>query len=154
MSTPLYQNTGDADIIVDAVVSLLQSDNSIGLRDVWTEDPIRVPRTPSAAVLAGTITTGGGSPTGTGMGLSYYTNNQITIYVMVFFARIVENSVLSQEANRYASRVRDVIHTNKTLDGLVYQGWVTQIEPGVARRAGAKFRANRLTIVYSSKTFI
>jgi hypothetical protein len=149
-----YQNTADTDVIVDAVKALLEANQSIGLKRVWADDPSRVPVVPSAAVVAGTTTSGEGSPTGAGMSLNYYTNHRFTIFVMLFYAHIVENEQLQQETNRFAVQVRNVIHSNKTLNGLAYQGWVTQIEPGTARRGGAKFRASRLTVRYDAKTFI
>lgn len=148
-------NTPDASRIVQAVGDLLQANQSLELKRVWVgDDPTRVPVWPSAAVLAGPTATGGGSPTGSGMGLNYYTNNNFTIYVLVFFAKVTQDEELQQAANKYAEQTRDALHENKTLNGLAYQGWVTLIEPGVARRQGAKFRANRLTVRYDSKTFI
>jgi hypothetical protein len=148
-------NTGDASVIADAVKTLLDADSNLSLRKTWLGDPVRVPITPSAAVVTGPTIIGGGSPTGAGMSLNYYTNFEFTIYVMVFYAKITsDNEVLEQDSNRYAEQVRNTLHSNKTLNGLAWQSWVRQIEPGVARRAGAKLRAHRLTAVYSSKTFI
>lgn len=155
MTVAAYENTADASVVAEAVKELLLANQDLGLREVWLGDPNRVPVTPSAAVVTGNTAIGGGSPAGAGMSLNYYTNHEFTIYVMVFYAKITSNpEELEQESNRYAEKVRNAIHSNKKLNGLVWQGWVRQIEPGVARRAGAKLRAHRLTIGYSSKTFI
>jgi len=133
--------------VTQAVVDLLEADQSLGLRQVWYGDQDRIPFTPCAAVESGGIESTIGAS-------SYWTSHEVTVFVMVYFAKITSQSELKKECDQYAEQVRDTIHKNKSLNGLVIHGNITTMEPGVARRGGAKLRATRLTIRYITKTFI
>lgn len=134
-------------LVTQAVVDLLEADQSLGLQKVWYGDQDRVPFTPCAAVESGGTESAPPSPT-------YWTQHELTIYVMVYFAKITSQSELKKEADQYGEKVKDAIHRNKNLNGLVVHGNVTAVEPGIARRGGAKLRATRLTVRYISKTII
>lgn len=133
--------------VTQAVVDLLEADQSLGLNHVWYGDQDRIPVTPSATVESGSLES---ALAGTG----FWTSHEVTIYVMVYFAKITNQSELKKEGDEFAERVRDTVHQNKTLNGLVIHGNVTLMEPGVARRGGAKLRGTRLTIRYISKTLL
>lgn len=133
--------------ITQAVVDLLEANQSLGLKKVWYGDQDRIPFTPCAAVESGGTES---AVTATG----FWTAHEVTIYVMVYFAKITSQSELKKEADQYAELVRNAIHTNKSLNGLVIHGNVMTMEPGIARRAGAKLRATRLTVRYLTKTHI
>lgn len=133
--------------VTQAVVDLLEADQSLGLKKVWYGDQDRIPFTPCAAVESGSVES---TLTATG----FWTTHEVTIYVMVYFAKITSQSELKKECDQYAEQVRDAIHRNKTLNGRVIHGNITTMEPGVARRGGAKLRATRLTLRYITKTLI
>lgn len=147
--------TANASVVARAVIDLLKADLSLGLRDVLGDVPDRISTgTPVAAVTTGPTTSGGGDNAGYPT-LNYWTNHTFEIYVVVFYARVdTTREDTREDADYFAEKVRDSLHQNKTLNGLVYQGWVTRIDPGVIGRGGGRFRAHRLTVRYDSKTLI
>jgi hypothetical protein len=155
MSEVVLEATANASAVADAVIDVLKGDLSLGLTHVYGDIPDRIQfGTPCAAVTTGPTTMGGGDQAGYPT-LNYWTNHQFEIIVMVFYAR-VDNSRDEgrKEADIFAEKVRDSLHKNKQLNGLVYQGWVTRIDPGTIGRGGGRFRAHRLTVRYDSKTLI
>jgi hypothetical protein len=147
--------TANASDVAQGVVDLLTADVSLGLSHVYEDIPDRITfPTPCAAVTTGATTLGGGENAGYPT-LNYWTNHGFEIFVMVFYARVdTTRDDVRKAADQYAEQVRDTIHKNKTLNGLVYQGWVTRIDPGTIGRGGGRFRAHRLTVRYDSKTII
>lgn len=110
--------------------------------------------TPCAAITTGPTSSGGGDQAGYPT-INYSTYHTFDIYVVVYYARVdTTRDDVRKAADQYAERVRDSLHKNKDLNGLVYAGWVSRIEPGTIGRGGGRFRANRLTVTYRSKTLI
>lgn len=139
--------TSDITTVTQAVVDLLEADQSLGLKKVWYGDQDRIPFTPCATVESGSVES---DLAATG----YWTTHEITIYVMVYFAKITNQSELKKETDQHAEKVRDTLHKNKNLNSIVVHGNVTSMEPGIARRGGAKLRATRMTLRYITKTLI
>ncbi len=140
--------TGDTTVVTQAVVDLLLANPQLGWKEVLYGDIDRVPKTPTICVESGSIELDWlPSP-------SFWTEHTFTVYAMCYFCKIVEQAQLKKEADAFAEAVRDVIHENKTLNDIVIHGNVTLMEPGIARRGGAKLRATRLTIRYISKLHI
>jgi hypothetical protein len=151
----MYTNTSNASEVAQAVKDILEADLSLGLSKVFGDIPDRIAvETPCAAVTTGATTSGGGDNAGYPT-LNYSTYHNFEIYVVVFYARVdTTRDETRKAADRYAEQVRDSLHKNKDLNGLVYQGWVSRIEPGTIGRGGGRFRAHRLTCNYTSKTLI
>lgn len=146
--------TANASEVARAVIDILRADLSLGLKVVLGDIPDRITEVPCAAVTTGPTTLGGGENAGWPT-LNYWTNHNFEIYVMVFHVRVDTTREDTREnADRFAEAVRDSLHQNKTLNGIVYQGWVTRIDPGTMGRGGGRFRAHRLTVRYDSKTLI
>ena len=140
--------TIDTTEVTQAVVDLLLANPQLGWKEVLYGDIDRVPKTPMITVESGPVESDWPPNPG------FWTQHNFLIYVMCYFCKVVEQAQLKKEADSFAERVRDIIHLNKTLNGIVIHGNVTSFEPGIARRGGAKLRANRLTIKYVSKTRI
>lgn len=155
MTETAFAPTANASEVSQAVADILRGDLSLGLSHVYEDIPDRITfPTPCAAVTTGPTTMGGGDNAGYPT-LNYWTNHTFEIYVIVFHARVDnQREDTRKEADKYAEQVRDSIHKNKQLNGLVYQGWVTRIDPGTMGRGGGRFRAHRLTVRYDSKTLI
>lgn len=147
--------TANASDVADAVVNILKADLSLGLSHVYEDVPDRITFTPPcAAVTTGPTTIGGGENAGYPT-LNYWTNHGFEIYVVVFYARVdTTRDDVRRASDQFAEKVRDTLHGNKTLNGLVYQGWVIRMDPGIMGRGGGRFRAHRLTVRYDSKTLI
>lgn len=130
--------TKDPSDVCQALVDLLKSNVSLNLKEVYYGDQDRIPFTPCATVEA--------SPTDIqNPQVNFYLEHRFNISIMVYFAQVVDQSQLKKDSDLFAEQVRDTIHQNKTLNGIIIHGNVTRMEPGVARRAGAKLRATRLT---------
>lgn len=135
--------------VTQAVTDLLLANQpTLGAKEILYGDIDRVPKTPTVTVESGAVESDWPpNPT-------FWTQHNFTVYVMCYFCKVVEQAQLKKEADAFAESVRDIIHLNKTLNGIVIHGNVTMFEPGIARRGGAKLRANRLTVRYISKTHI
>lgn len=155
MSLYTAEPTANISEVAEAVIDILKGDLSLGLSHVYGDIPDRITfPTPCAAVTTGPTTMGGGQNAGYPT-LNYWTNHNFEIYVIVFYARVDnQREDTRKEADKYSEKVRDSLHKNKNLNGLVYQGWVTRIDPGTMGRGGGRFRAHRLTVRYDSKTLI
>jgi hypothetical protein len=137
--------TGNTTVVTQAVVDLLLANPQLGWKEVLYGDIDRIPKTPTICVESGAVELDWPpSP-------SFWTQHNFTVYAMCYFCKVVEQAQLKKEADAFAEAVRDVIHQNKTLNDIVIHGNVTLMEPGIARRGGAKLRTTRLTIRYISK---
>jgi hypothetical protein len=132
--------------VTQAVVDLLVANPSLGAKEILYGDIDRVPKTPCITVESGQVESDWPPSPG------FWTQHNINIFVMCYFCKVTEQAQLKKQADEFAEAVRDVIHSNKTLNDLVIHGNVVNFEPGIARRGGAKLRTNRLTIKYISKT--
>jgi hypothetical protein len=139
--------TKDPSEVCQAIIDLLKADVSLNLKEVYYGDQDRIPFTPCTTVEA--------APTDIQNPVSnFYLEHRFNIAIMVYYAQIVDQSQLKKDSDLYAQQVRDAIHQNKTLNGIIIHGNVTRMEPGVARRSGAKLRAHRLTWEGLSKAMI
>jgi hypothetical protein len=124
--------------VAEALKSMLEAQApEIGLHAVWYGDQETVPVTPSVAI----------DPAPTDFN-RYGTGHQYAIRfscaVMLYYAQVTSQQELQIESDKYTMKVLDAINASKNLDGLIVHGNVVRVEPGVARRAGARFRASRI----------
>jgi hypothetical protein len=84
------------------------------------------------------------------------TNTQFTAvrvfehFVIIYHSRVTDEEARKKETDEVAEAVEDLLNTDKTLDGLVYSGFVTEVTPGYAERGGMMV-ATRITWVGRSK---
>ncbi len=133
--------TRSSSVAANSIKELLEANApSLGLKAVYYGDQDRIGITPCVTVEAGDVDL---DITGTGMWMAV----TINVGIMVYFAKIASDSKLKYESDIFAENIIDAIHqdANKTLGGLVINGFIRQIQPGVAIRGGARLRAHRLS---------
>ncbi len=124
--------------ITQAVVDLLGADKSLGLSKVYYGDQAGIPEVPSATVEAGTAER---EYTQTGL----QTTRTVLVIIIIYHGKVADVQEIKKELDQFATAVETKLHTDSTLGGLVINGLVTSIEPGVAQVGRAQFYAHRLT---------
>jgi hypothetical protein len=82
----------------------------------------------------------------------FASTNTFTVYVMVYHGKLQDEQVNKKECDQFAEAIEALMHTDKQAGGLMYNGWVERIDPGIARRNKSLFRVSRLTWIGNSKT--
>lgn len=123
--------------ITQAVIDLLESDESLGLSKVYYGDQAGIPLVPSATVEPGTAER---SYNQTGL----QTNRTVPIIIVVYHGKLADVQTVKKELDDLAQAVEDKLHEDNTLGGLVISGIVTSLEPGIASAGKVQFYAHRL----------
>lgn len=142
--------TDKLSVVTQYIVDLLR-ENWYGVtatdKDIYYGDEPKYPRYPSVAVEAGPHL----SPlTQTGLQMQH----EFTIYILIIHAPITDQQTAKKDTDQRAEAVRDILHTDRRLGGLVIHGHVGEIEPGFVTRGGEKLVASRLTWTGISKSTI
>lgn len=124
--------------ITQAVVDLLAGDSTLGLSKVYYGDQAGIPEVPSATVEVGSADR---QYTQTGL----QTTRTIPVIIVIYHAKVGDVQIIKKDLDDFAQSVEDKLHTDSTLGGLVINGLVTSIEPGLASVGRAQFHAHRLT---------
>lgn len=132
------RTTDDYYTVAKSMLALLEARApELGLEKVWYGDQQRVSEFPSAAVEP--------APTEySRYGTGHQYAIQFNLAIMVYYAQVVSEEELKEESDAFAMRVMRAVNSDRNLDGLIVHGNVTRVEPGLARRSGAKFRATRI----------
>ncbi len=132
-----------------AIIDLLkQKWNTLGLStpdDIYYGDEARYLRYPAIAVEPTSLQA---EPTSTQMRMT----NTFIIYVFVYEGSLKNQEVKRKDRDERAEAVRDRIHTDRTLGGILAHINVTNIEPGISIVAQEHVLASRLTLEGISKT--
>lgn len=132
-----------------AIIDLLKKKwKTLGLPspdDIFYGDEARYARYPAIAVEPTALEA---EPTSTQMRMT----NTFVIYVFVYEGSLKNLEVKRKDRDLRAESVRDRIHTDRTLGGLLAHINVTNIEPGVSVIAQEAVLASRLTLQGISKT--
>lgn len=123
--------------ITQAVIDLLKDNESLGLAKVYYGDQAGIPEVPSA-----TVETGSAEREYTQTGLQ--TTRTIPIIVVIYHGQVGDVQIIKKSLDDLADAVEVALHADNTLGGLVINGLVTSIEPGVASVGRAQFHAHRL----------
>lgn len=134
-------------IVAQYIYDFLRDDANmlaLGLEDVFEDDQDLIPRVPAACVVLGEyrreLT-----------GIPFRTDNNFTVYVMLYHAGVKDVQLLYRECNERAEAVMDLLHTDKTMGGNVIHGYVTTIEPGYVQKKTLMY-ASRITWTGLTKT--
>ena len=132
-----------------AIIDLLEQKwKPLGLStpdDIYYGEEARYPRYPAIAVEPGPLDA---EPTSTQMRMT----NSFTIFVFVYEGSLKNQEVKRKDRDLRAEAVRDHIHTDRTLGGILAHINVTTIEPGISLVAQDHVLASRLTLQGISKT--
>jgi len=93
------------------------------LEDVWEGDQNLIPRVPAICIVMGDYKR-------TLSGAPFRTDNEFTIYLMVYHGGVRDNQLNYRECNERAEAIMTLLHTDKTMGDNVIHGYVTGMEPG------------------------
>lgn len=121
--------------------------NKGDLKDIWYGDQDLIPRLPAACVEPGPkIRTLNGS--------LQMSENELAVFIMVYHGQVADTQVTKQVCDEQAERIEALLHTDKTLGGLVVFGFCRELEPGYAERGRTLMYSTRITWQGLSKTMI
>lgn len=113
--------------------------------DVYYGDQEKFPRTPSVCVDPG-------NRQRALQGVSYRTDNNFTIYILVYHAMLQDNQVTRKEVQQLAEAIETLLHADPTLGGNVIHSFCSLNESGYVYRNSTMYRTNRMTFEPYSKT--
>lgn len=133
-------------LVAESIIDFL-SDNktSLGLRTIVYGEDEFVTETPTVEVVPGTMTT-------ETVETAFTVRNNFPVHITIIHSRLDNRQVTRKECDSFAYNVRNKLHENPKLGGLVVFGYVTMVEPGFTTRQRALMRATRLTWSGFSKT--
>lgn len=85
-------------------------------------------------------------------GVSYRTDNNFTVYVMVFVAKVQDNQVTRKQAQTLSEVIEGLLHVDAQLGGLLINSFCSNNESGYVFRNNTMYRTNRITYTGYSKT--
>jgi hypothetical protein len=123
-------------------------DGSVVLQpeDIFYGDQEKYPHVPAVAIEPN-------SRPRTLHGVSYRTDNNFTIYLLVYHASVAQsNQDTRQQVQQIAENIETLIHLDPQFDGLLIHGFCEMNESGYTYRQGTLYRTNRITYSGYSKT--
>ena len=138
-------HTDSLNSVAKEIQSLLEADQvTLGLADVFYGDQSRIPRTPAACIEPGDKKREYvGAPRRTEVGF--------TVYVIVYHYSLQSIQETQNENDLLAESIETLIHSNVTLNGLVIDSLVSNIELGYQAKGNTMFRASKITIEAKSR---
>jgi hypothetical protein len=133
MSDSLYD-------IAKYVQTLIETNQtSLNITDVYYGDQDKIPRVPTACVDTGVKRRQlAGAPRRTQV--------DVDLYVMVYTAAVASQEVNREQDDLIAENIETLIHQDATMNGLVIDSLVSDVEYGYALRSNSLFRTARLTV--------
>lgn len=125
--------------ICDYLLNLLADNQaSLGIEGLAYGDVERLPVTPYVCVEPE-------DKTRTLKNAQRMTNLNFTIFIIVYFGPVASVQANRRGADILAESIEDLVHSKKSLDGLVTHGMITNIASGYANRDRTLIRASRMT---------
>lgn len=148
--------TDSVDVITQYVVDKIKAACSAGTivtttgvvasaDDVYYGDQEKFPRSPSVCVDPG-------NRQRVLQGVSFRTDNNFSLYILVYHARIQDNQLTRKEAQQLSEQIETLLHQDPTLGGNVVHSFCSLNESGYVYRAATMYRTNRITFEPYSKT--
>jgi len=119
-------------------------------------DQNNVPVTPTVCVESG--------PTKRALaGAQYRTENELTCYILIYWAKVQDNQTDKLEAEQCAEAIARYVDANPRLElsgdgGVVIHGFITDVEPGYSFKGSGRsktlYQAVRLTWTGKTKTML
>lgn len=147
--------TDDPYVVANAIYDLfVANQQDLGLKGVFFGEIQMFPETPSLAVEAGRMSRDRA-------GALNRFENDFTTYLLVYHSPIADTSISQRELLTFTQLIQDVYHASivsrllgdpATDDNLLYDGFVSTVEPGFSIRQNSLVRTARLTLHGKSKT--
>lgn len=146
--------TDSVDVITQYVIDRLRTNAAllktttnvvVDPQDIYYGDQEKFPRTPSVCVDPG-------NRQRTLQGVSFRTDNNFTIYILVYHAKIQDNQVTRKESQQISEAIETLLHNDPQLGGNVIHSFCSLNESGYVYRTNTMYRTNRITFEPYSKT--
>lgn len=142
--------TTKTSVVTQAIIDLLEANSvSLGLKQVFYGDEELIPKYPSVGVDPGPLRRNY-------TGESLRTDNNFTVYLMVYHGAIRSAQITRKAADVLAETIVDLLHTNVRLgEGsaqLLIDSLVTVTEPGFAKRGNELLQTTRIQWTGYNKT--
>lgn len=154
MSDLPYENTDNPAEVAQYLMALVQGDNGattgIPADNVMYGDQQLIPRTPFVCVETGPMRS-------ELAGTAYMLQNDMTVYLMVYHVNLRDpdgEQMTRKECDQMAYDLRTLLHSDKTMGGLVIHGHVTNMDPGYAQRQNKLLKMTRISWSGLSKKMI
>lgn len=146
--------TDSMDVVTQYVIdklkanaTLLRSSSNVVVdaQDIYYGDQEKFPRTPSICV----------DPNNRRrdlMGVSYRSDNNFSLYILVYHGKIQDNQASRQEAQQISEAIETLLHSDPQLGGNVIHSFCSLNESGYIYRQNTMYRTNRITFEPYSKT--
>lgn len=139
--------TADISVLSTYIHGLVEDEKaSLSLEDVWYGDQQLIPRTPAVTIEPGRVDT---TLNNTGMQATH----EFEVELLVYHSELLEVNTTRLECIQLGESIRDLLNSDKQMDGHVVHGHVSRFEPGYATRQ-VLLQAVRLTWNGMSKTRI
>lgn len=132
-------------LITNAALLKSTSGVVVGSDDIYYGDQEKFPRTPSICVDPG-------NRRRDLQGVSYRTDNNFTLYIYVYHAKVQDNQLTRKEAQQISEAIETLLHQDPQLGGNVIHGFCSLNESGYVYRQNTMYRTNRITFEPYSKT--
>lgn len=129
----------------NAAVLKSSSNVVVDAADIYFGDQDKMPRTPSICVDPG-------NRRRDLQGVSFRTDNNFTIYILVYHSKVQDNELTRKEAQQISEAVETLLHLDPQLGGLVIHSYCSLNESGYVYRQNTMYRTNRVTFEPYSKT--
>lgn len=146
--------TDSMDVITQYIIDKLKANTSVlttstgvtvDAADIYYGDQDKFPRTPSICV----------DPNNRRRdlhGVSFRTDNNFAIYILVYHAKVQDNQLTRKEAQQISEAIETLLHQDPQLGGNVIHSFCSLNESGYVYRTNTMYRTNRVTFEPYSKT--
>ena len=148
--------TDSVDVVAQYVIDrlkanadLLRSTSNVivDAADIYYGDQDKFPRTPSICVDPG-------NRRRDLQGVSFRTDNNFTIYILVYHSKLQDNQETRAEVQQISEAVETLLHQDPQLGGYVIHSYCTLNESGYVFRQNTMYRTCRITFEAYSKTML
>jgi hypothetical protein len=129
----------------DGLASIVDAEQAAGVPLIFYGDQEKFPATPCICVDPVTRTRDL-------QGVSFRTDNNFTVYVLVYHGRVQDNQLTRKQAQQIAEAVETLLNNDSQLGGLTINAWCSNNESGYVFRQGTMWRTNRVTFSGYTKT--
>lgn len=146
--------TASVDVVTQYVIDKLKANAStlvsasgvvVDANDIYYGDQDKFPRTPSICVDPNVRRRDL-------QGVSFRTDNNFSIYIIIYHAKIQDNQLTRKEAQQISEAVETLLHQDPQLGGNIIHCFCSLNESGYVYRQNTMYRTNRVTLEAYSKT--
>lgn len=110
--------------MVTKVIDVLEAQKvSLGVEDIYYGTQDLKPRYPCISVEGGTKRRG--------VATTRQFEIRLGVTIVIYFGKVQSTQLTTKQTEELAEAIENILHDNKTMDGMVVFGYVTRTDPGV-----------------------